>query len=141
MPDEFLIKDLIKAAQRGVEVSLLVPHRGDNPIVNAMAWRYYARLSQSQIRVFAYLPRMLHAKTMVVDSRIVIIGSANMDYRSLFINHELLCLLRSRKVATEFFKQFKSDCEMAEVVTAKTRHPVRFWWLRRLLVELLKHWV
>tara|TARA_R100001143_G_scaffold59779_1_gene58672 strand:+ start:1816 stop:2892 length:1077 start_codon:yes stop_codon:yes gene_type:complete len=141
VPDEFLIKDLIKSSCRGVKVSLLVPYRGDHPLVNALAWRYYSRLSQSNIKVFAYLPRMLHAKTIVVDSRIVVIGSANIDYRSFFVNHELVCLFVSELVAEELSDQFKLDCEVAEPVTPESSHPVRFWWLRRPMAELLKHLV
>ena len=141
VPDEYLIKDLIQASCRGVNVSLLVPKNGDHPIINAMAWRYYSRLSQSKIKVFAYLPRMLHAKTIVVDSRIVVIGSANMDYRSFFVNHELVCLFVSEEVAEELSDQFKLDCKVAEFVTSESQHPVRFWWLRRPMVELIKHWM
>tara|TARA_R110002110_G_scaffold167482_1_gene368468 strand:- start:12658 stop:13665 length:1008 start_codon:yes stop_codon:yes gene_type:complete len=141
VPDEYLIKDLINASQRGVEVSLLVPHCGDHPLINSMAWAYYSRLTQSGIRIFAYLPRMLHAKTTVVDSHIVIIGSANMDYRSLFVNYELVCLFASRKVAEELSENFRRDCDMAELVTPKTRQAAGFWWLKRPIATLLKHWI
>lgn len=84
---------------------------------------------------------MLHAKTVVVDSRIVVIGSANMDYRSFFVNHELVCLFVSEEVAEKLSFQFKLDCEAAEFVTSESQHPVRFWWLRRPMVEVIKHWL
>tara|TARA_R110000772_G_scaffold172797_1_gene284680 strand:+ start:1783 stop:2778 length:996 start_codon:yes stop_codon:yes gene_type:complete len=139
VPDEYLIKDLIRASQRGIKVSLLVPDKGDHPLINTMAWHYYTRLTHSGIKVYAYLPRMLHAKTMVVDSSIVMIGSANMDYRSLFINHELVCLFVSKKIAEDLNILFKHDCEQSRVVTPLTKHTVQYWWLRRPIAALLKH--
>lgn len=140
VPDEYLIKDLIRASQRGVNVCLLVPDKSNHPLINTIAWRYYARLVYSGIKVYAYLPRMLHAKTMVVDSRIVMIGSANMDYRSLFINHELVCLFVSKKHAENLSILFKHDSGQSRVVTPLTKHKVQYWWLRRPIAALLKHW-
>tara|TARA_R110002110_G_scaffold167482_1_gene368527 strand:+ start:77657 stop:78439 length:783 start_codon:yes stop_codon:yes gene_type:complete len=141
IPDEYLIKDLIEASLRGVKIGFLVPDKGDNSLINALAWRYYSRLTQSNISVYAYLPRMLHAKTMVVDSRIVMIESANMDYRSLFIHHELVCLFISKEVAEILNNQFENDCDKARIVAPLTKHKIRYWWLRRPIAALLKHWV
>jgi len=142
VPDEFILKALVTAAQRGVKVNLLVPYESDHPIVNVLAKQYYARLLQAGIQVNAYLPRMLHAKTLVVDNQTVIIGSANIDYRSFFINHELVCLFNSKRLAKELTEAFINDCKHALLISSKTRFKnTQHWWLWRPLAALLKHWI
>jgi len=141
VPDEFIIKALIKAAKRGVEVKLLVPFESDHAIVNSLANYYYLRLLQAKIAIFAYYPRMLHAKTLVVDNRTVMIGSANIDYRSMFINHELVCLFNSPHLAKRMSKEFNYNCQQAIRITAKTKFNVKAWWFWRPLAALLKHWI
>ena len=141
VPDEYLIKSLIQASENGIKVSLLVPIKGDHPIVNAIAWRYYTRLTEACVEVYAYIPRMLHAKTIVVDKRVVVIGSANMDYRSLFINHELTGIFRSDAIGKQLSEQFERDTQHAIRITPITKHPVRYWWFYRPVAELLKHWI
>jgi len=142
VPDDFLLRALITAAQRGVEVRLLVPLESDHPLVNVMANQYYSRLLQYGIKVNAYLPRLLHAKTLVIDSSTVLIGSANMDYRSLFINHELNCLFNSQELAQEMTQIFENDSKHSIAVTPKKPiKAIRFWWVWRPVAALLKHWI
>ena len=141
VPDEFIIKALIQAAQRGVDVRLLVPYESDHSLVNALTKQYYLRLVQSGIRVYAYLPRMMHAKTIVVDSRIAMIGSANLDYRSFFINHELVCIIQSKELALSMSQNFISDCQQSMIVSPSTQFKVKSWWLWRPLAMVLKHWI
>jgi cardiolipin synthase A/B len=141
VPDEFVIKALIEAAKRGVDVRLLVPFESDHALVNALANRYYFRLIESGIKVFAYLPRMIHAKTIIIDSRTAMIGSANLDYRSLFINYELVCFFHSKSLALSMTKAFLNDCQQSMIVTRKTKFKITKWWLLRPLAALLKHWI
>lgn len=141
VPDEYIIKALVKAAARGVKVKLLVPFESDHALVNALACHYYSRLIQANISVYAYTPRMLHAKTIVVDETSVMIGSANLDYRSLFINHELVCLFNSTSLAKIMVKEFRNDCQQAILVTKQTKLEIKNWWLWRPLAALLKHWI
>jgi len=142
VPDEYLLKALINAAKRGVQVELLVPFESDHPMVNTLAKHYYNRLLQAGIKLYAYTPRFLHAKTIVVDSQFVLIGSANLDYRSLFINHELVLLLNNESLAGKMVKIFREDCESAISIKATSRFKdVKNWWLWRPLAALLKHWI
>lgn len=141
IPDEFIIKALISAAKRGVDVRLLVPNESDHILVNSLANKYYARLIEFGIKVYAYLPRMLHAKTIIIDSKSVMIGSANLDYRSLFINHELVCLLDHDKLAHLMTNAFRKDCSQSRIVTLNKPVRVKWWWLWRPFAALLKHWI
>ena len=139
LPDEFVMKALIKAVRRGVDIRLLVPWQSDHPFINGMARHYYARLVRESIRVYAFRPRMLHAKTMVVDSRDIMVGSANMDYRSLFTNLELVCLFASKAVAATLTQQFEQDCQQAERIGTSAKPVFDALWFYRPLVALFKH--
>lgn len=89
VPDRRLHGQLCDAAIRGIDVRLLVPGKSDVRLAQWAARAAYARLLKYGARIYEYEPRMLHAKTMLVDDRWAAIGSANMDYRSLFVNDEI----------------------------------------------------
>lgn len=87
-PGTVVDRALQDAARRRVDVRLLVPRTSD-PMVAGWATRAaYAQLLSAGVRVYEYLPRPLHAKTSVVDTGWSIIGSANLDYRSLLLVSE-----------------------------------------------------
>ena len=111
---------LQNAAKRGVDVRLLVPRRGD-PLVAGWAPRAaYEPLLAAGVRVYEYLPRQLHAKTSVIDEEWSMIGSANLDYLSLFVNQELILLAHDRKLAETLHFQYHRDVgEAAEVILSE----------------------
>ena len=89
VPTESAINALTNAALRGVDVQILVPERSDSLFVTAAARSYYDDLIRCGVRVLEYKQRMLHSKTMLVDDNLAIIGTANFDYRSFFLNYEV----------------------------------------------------
>jgi cardiolipin synthase len=88
VPDEQLLFALTSAGRRGVRTIMLFPRRNDNWIVAAASRSYYKDLIDAGIEIYEFLPGLLHAKTMVVDGRIGLIGSANLDRRSFELNFE-----------------------------------------------------
>ena len=92
-----------------MEVSLLVPAKSDVPITRWAARAAYARLLASGVRIYEYLPRMFHAKTAVIDGTWATIGTANMDYRSLFLNYELNLITRDEQLCRQLQAQFAVD--------------------------------
>jgi cardiolipin synthase len=95
VPDEMLVHSLSLAARRGVDVTLIVPARSNHITADLARASYLRDLSQAGARVFLYTPRMLHAKVTLFDDRLAIIGSANMDMRSLFLNYEVALFVSS----------------------------------------------
>jgi len=82
-------------ARAGCEVTLIVPAHSNHPVTD-FARRYYLReLQRAGARVRLYGPGMMHSKAMIVDDRIGLLGSANFDLRSLFVNFEIGVLLYS----------------------------------------------
>jgi len=70
-------------------VRLLVPHKSDVFLTQWAARAAYASLLKAGVRIYEYLPRVLHAKTAVIDGAWGTVGTANLDYRSLYLNYEL----------------------------------------------------
>lgn len=105
------------AAIRGVDVRLLVPRRGDPLVAGWATQAAYAPLLAAGVRIYEYLPRQLHAKTSAIDTVWSIIGSANLDYLSLFVNQELVLIARDRTLAKQLQAQYMDDLAEAEEMT------------------------
>lgn len=86
--DNDLCTDLENAAMRGVDVRILVPHIPDKKIVFGMTQSFYHRLMAAGVRIFEYEPGFIHAKSYLVDDDYAMIGTINLDYRSLVHHFE-----------------------------------------------------
>ena len=109
IPGESLVDLLVIAAKSGIEVKLLVPGISDSRIVNVAARSYYADLLDHGVRIFEYQKGFVHAKTIVVDDSLALVGSANMDYRSFDLNFEVNALVYSKDVAGKLAAVFEED--------------------------------
>jgi cardiolipin synthase A/B len=89
IPDEVLLRMMLVKARSGVDVRLVVPARSNHPITDLARLHALRQLHAAGARVLLYQPGMNHAKAMLVDERIGLFGSANMDMRSLFVNFEV----------------------------------------------------
>jgi cardiolipin synthase len=99
VPDPPLLAAIISCARRGVETSLLLPKRNDSRVIGAISRALYPQLIAAGVRIFEYGGGLLHSKTLVADKAVSLIGSANMDRRSLELNFENNILLYSTVVS------------------------------------------
>jgi len=118
VPDHPLQAALIACSRRGVAVTLIVPARNDSWFVGTMSRAYYAPLIDAGVNIHEYHGGLLHAKTMVIDSEVALIGSANMDRRSLELNFENNILLYSTATASLIRERQNSYLAQASVVSA-----------------------
>jgi cardiolipin synthase len=115
IPDEVLFRSLLVKARAGHDVTLIVPGRSNHRIAD-YARRYYVReLAKAGVRVRLFHHGMLHSKAVIVDDRLALMGSANFDLRSLFVNFEIGVFLYSepdvlamKAWATDLFNQSHS---------------------------------
>jgi cardiolipin synthase len=121
VPSEALAAALASAAMRGVDVRLLLPVRTDSFLVDAAGRTYHDALADAGVRIHLYGPPMVHAKTMVVDRVLAIVGTANLDNRSLRLNFEVVAALYSEPAAAELARLFEADLERARPRTRKER--------------------
>jgi cardiolipin synthase len=110
IPDDALLTALITAALRGVDVRVLVPRRGDSRLVDLAARSYFPELLEAGVHVLEYQPRFIHAKTMIADRDIAIIGTANFDNRSFRLDFEIAAVLFGESANTQLADAFARDC-------------------------------
>lgn len=132
-------RTLREAAERGVQVRLLLQGKVDYPIAAIAARVLYDELRSRGVRIFEYTPAFLHAKVAVVDERWATVGSSNIDPLSLLLNLEANVLVRD----AAFCRALGDRLEQAFAVSEEIVHaqPIAGWrrWLRRGLVAWLAH--
>lgn len=109
VPDDATMTALCTAALRRVDVRLLIPKRSDSRLVDLAARSYVPELIASGVRVYEYQPRFIHAKTIVVDDDLAIVGTANLDNRSFKLNFEVVALLFDRELNAGLANAFETD--------------------------------
>jgi cardiolipin synthase len=97
VPDDILLSALEVAALRGLDVRLLVSGKNDHPWLVTVGRSYYEQLLAAGVRIFEYNAGINHAKIALADEHWAMIGSANLDYRSMRLNFELNLLFHSRE--------------------------------------------
>jgi cardiolipin synthase len=114
------------AARRGVDVRMILPGRSDVRVVRHAGHGFYAQLMRRGVRIFEYQPEILHAKTMVVDGLVTVVGSTNFDFRSFELNAECNFLIKDEPTAARMERQFDEDLTQSrEILRAGWRR--RFW--------------
>lgn len=110
VPDRFTVEALVEAIKRGVSVRLMVPGRHiDHKLVREASRGLWGKLLNAGIEIHEYLPTMFHCKVLIIDQRIVSIGSTNFDPRSFSLNDEANLNVYDREFAAEQLAIFESD--------------------------------
>jgi cardiolipin synthase len=105
VPEETLLLALTSAAQRGVEVTLIVSEIGDQFLVYHAQGSYYEELLKAGVNIYRYrAPLILHSKSIHIDDDIAVIGSSNMDIRSFELNLEITLVCYSTQVVADLRK-------------------------------------
>ncbi|HEY7114711.1 MAG TPA: phospholipase D-like domain-containing protein [Thermoanaerobaculia bacterium] len=118
LPDKQVRQALVHAVGRGVRVRVMVPGRHiDIPLVRSASWMHYGELLRGGVKIYEYLPTMLHNKTMVVDGVFSTVGSINFDARSLNANAEESLAFYSRPFAAKVEQMFDRDERRCEQIT------------------------
>jgi cardiolipin synthase len=89
IPDEVILRSLIVKARAGCAVTLIVPLHSNHPVTDFARRNFTRELSRAGVKLLQYNPGMLHAKAIVIDDRVALVGSPNCDLRSLFVNFEV----------------------------------------------------
>jgi cardiolipin synthase len=113
------VQDALRvAALSGLSVKLLVPGICDSKLVNAVSKSYYAELLLAGVDIYMYQKGFVHAKTLVTDGRLSVIGTANMDNRSFELNFEVNVILYDEALSEKLRSVFFKDLEDAEKIDA-----------------------
>ncbi|HEY8748542.1 MAG TPA: phospholipase D-like domain-containing protein [Tepidisphaeraceae bacterium] len=115
-PDDELVEELCRAARRGMRVRLMLPGRCDVPLVSIAARSFYETLMSCGIEVYERQGVVLHAKTMVLDGNVTLMGSTNLDYRSIEFNCEISAIIRSPQFGAQMRGVFEHDIHFAKKI-------------------------
>lgn len=141
IPDEVLFRSLAVQARAGVDVRLVVPARSNHRITDIARRHYLRELHAAGAKVLFYGPGMNHAKLLLVDEQIGLMGSANMDLRSLFVNFEVGLVTYSPTDATALSRCAQEIFALSKPMPAPPRHrrffPAVAEEISRLLAPLL----
>ena len=126
IPGDSIMDALRIAALSGISVKLLVPGKSDSKLVNSASRANYNEMLQAGVEIFLYQKGFVHAKTIVTDSKLSIIGTSNMDHRSFQLNFEVNAIIYNKDLAIQLRNVFFKDIEHAEKLDATTWHERSF---------------
>lgn len=104
--DNEMTTALKNAAKRGVDVRIIIPHIPDHKITHAIAKTHCCELVPAGVKIFEYLPGFIHSKVFVSDSIHAIVGTINLDYRSLYLHFECAAYIYKSSVIDDIYKDF-----------------------------------
>ena len=134
---------MVDRAQHGVDVRILVPGNHTDAVPVQLAGRsYYGELLKAGARIFEYQPAMMHAKTLVVDDAWSVIGSANMDERSMELNEENVVGIGDEAFARAIAEGLEQDFARSREVKFEEwqRRPAWQRWLEALAKVLIEQY-
>ena len=108
------------AAKRGVEVTLILPGIPDKPIPYAIAKTHYASLLEAGVKIYEYTPGFVHAKVFVCDDIKAVVGTINLDYRSLYHHFECAAYMYRTSCIPDIEADFQNTLEQCRLVTPET---------------------
>ncbi|MGB1874249.1 MAG: phospholipase D-like domain-containing protein [Akkermansiaceae bacterium] len=140
VPPKRLRKSIRRATLRGVDISLLLPRDSDVRVVDWLREGLYPSLLGWGVDVIEYMGPILHAKTMVIDDNLAIIGSNNFDILSVLMNRETAIVVIDDEVVEELDTQWENDLRLSECVTDDWEGLRPWWrlWLARIGCFLLR---
>ena len=130
IPGDAVVHALRTAALSRLAVKLLVPGKCDSKLVNAASKAHYKDLLIAGVEIYVYNKGFVHAKTLVTDGSLSIIGTANMDHRSFELNFEVNAIIYDAPFAEKMRNVFFEDLKYAEKLDAEQ------WYKRSLLTQL-----
>ena len=134
--EEAMQKALCIAADAGVDVRLCIPAIPDHKLTYLVAETYWGELLRHGVKIYKYSPGFLHAKSVLVDREVALIGSTNMDYRTFQLHYETAALFYRMPVVEELLEDMDGIMAQSALYTLEEwdRRP----WYRRAFASLLK---
>jgi cardiolipin synthase len=111
---------LTDAAERGVDVRIMVPEKSDSPPAVEAARSHYSELLEAGVKIFETRNVVLHSKTVVIDGVWSAVGSSNFDHRSVLFNDEIDAVVIGKKTAADLEAIFKDGAQTAHAIDPET---------------------
>ena len=115
--DDEMYECMKYAAQRGVDVKIIMPHIPDKKYAFYLARTYYKELLKAGIEIYEYTPGFVHAKMSISDGKKAIVGTVNHDYRSLYLHYECAAYMLNVPAVMDIERDFKDTLELSQKIT------------------------
>nr|MCR5790518.1 cardiolipin synthase [Lachnospiraceae bacterium] len=126
MLGDALFDAFIRAAERGVDVRIIMPGIPDKKMVYRLSRSYYRDLLKAGVKVYEYTPGFVHAKAMIADDKVAAIGTVNLDYRSLFLHFECNSVFYRADIIKDLKKDYLATLEECQERTLSNINNGRF---------------
>lgn len=117
--DEEMITSLIYAVKRGVEVIIIMPHIPDKVYAYLLARTYYKQLIDEGVQIYEYTPGFVHAKIFTSDDEKAVVGTINLDFRSLYLHFEDAVYLFRNQAVGNVEQDFQDTLKKCQKITAE----------------------
>lgn len=118
---------LMFAAKRGVEVIIMMPHIPDKPYAYLLARSFYEELLRAGVKIYEYTPGFVHAKSFVSDDERAVVGTINLDYRSLYLHFECAVYLYQNQGVLDVERDFQETLKKCQEITIKDCREYPLW--------------
>lgn len=117
IPSSEMLTAIINASSSGVDVRIITPYKPDKWYVHISTRSYYEVLIRSGVKVYEYLPGFLHAKSFVSDDNVAVVGSLNVDFRSLNLNYECASWMYNTGVEKKIKQDFINTMNKSKIIS------------------------
>lgn len=125
--DNEMITALTYAAKRGVDVKIIMPDIPDKPYAFALAKTYYPELIRAGVKIYQYVPGFVHAKVFTSDNTKAVVGTINLDYRSLYLHFECAAMMYQVKEVEKIEEDFQETLKQCREITLETLKKEKLW--------------
>ena len=136
IPSNEMMTALCNAARSGVDVRIITPHVPDKWYVHMVSRAHYSQLVEAGVRIFEYTPGFIHAKSFVADGLYAVVGTINLDYRSLYLHFECATWMYGASCIQDIYRDFLETEAVSQEITLEQCRAVPFH--TRIARNLLK---
>lgn len=125
--DHEMKQNLMHASKSGVDVRIIMPHIPDKKAVFAVARTYYPQLIKSGVKIYEYTTGFVHAKTFLADDEVAVVGTINLDFRSMYLHYECASLFYRTEGLEDIKADFTDMFGKCQQITMKDYYKFSIW--------------
>ncbi len=125
--DDRMTDTLMTAAKSGIDVRIITPHIPDKWYVHTVTQAHYELLTEAGVRIYEYTPGFIHSKVYLVDDRSAVVGTVNLDFRSLYLHFENAIYLFEATCIAEIAEDFQRTFPLCEEITWRKCKNTNLW--------------
>ena len=134
--DDEMVNALSYAAKRGIDVKLIMPHIPDKKYAYMLARTFYPELTRAGVKIYEYTPGFVHAKVFVSDDEKAVVGTINLDFRSLYLHFECAAYIYRNSVVYDVEHDFEETLKKCSLITMEDCK--NYSWMGKKLGRLMR---